>query len=118
MNTMESTNGGAGEGGEGGAGRELNPVTVCAMVGGKGRWPMLRLLADGRPRTATEVARALGRDFDGVSKHLRLLRAKGLLEDRAGEDRRYLFFHLPERFRRTPGWLNFGGCRVRLDGGA
>ena len=61
-----------------------------------------------------EVAGVVGRDFDGVSKHMRLLREAGLLEGRLGEDRRFLFFYMPERYRRQPGWLDFGICTVRM----
>jgi predicted transcriptional regulator len=49
-----------------------------------------------------------------VSKHLRLLREAGLLEWRAGQDRRLLFFSMPEAYRRVPGVLDFGVCTVRL----
>ena len=50
--------------------QQLNPVAVFFALGSKIRWPIIQLLADGTPRTATDVASALGRDFDGVSKHL------------------------------------------------
>ena len=92
----------------------LNAIAVFEALGSKIRWPILLLLADGKPRTATDVASVLGRDFDGVSKHLRLLRAAGLVDWRVGEDRRLLLFSIPEKYRREPGVLDFGVCTVRL----
>ena len=92
----------------------LGAAELFALLGGRGRWPIIRLMADGKPRTATDVAGVVGRDFDGVSKHMRLLREAGLLECRLGEDRRFLFFYMPERYRRQPGWLDFGICTVRM----
>jgi hypothetical protein len=35
------------------------------MLGSKTRWPIIQLLADGKPRTATDVATVVKRDFDG-----------------------------------------------------
>ena len=94
--------------------RPLNPVVVFEILGSKVRWPILQVLADGRPRTASDLAALLKRDFDGVSKHLRLMCATGVLGSRVGEDRRYLFFHIPEVYRQSPGVLDFGVCTVRL----
>lgn len=95
--------------------RPLRAADVFKLLGNRQRWEIVRLLADGLPRTATDLARVLGRDFDGVSKHLRLMREAGVLESRAGEDRRLLLFCLPERFRSAPGVLDFGVCTARLD---
>ena len=33
----------------------LNAIAVFEALGGKIRWPIIRLLADGEPRTATDV---------------------------------------------------------------
>lgn len=91
-------------------------VRVFAMLSCDTRWAILRLLAARGEMIATEVAEVLGRDFDGVSKHLRLMREAGVLEWRIGaQDRRLVYFFIPERARRTPGWLDFGVCTVRLD---
>lgn len=92
----------------------LDPVTVFSMLGSKTRWPILQLLADGKPRMATEVASALKRDFDGVSKHLRLMEEAGVLDWCSGEDRRMVLFFVPEAYRRVAGVLDFGVCTVRL----
>jgi predicted transcriptional regulator len=93
----------------------LNAIAVFEALGSKVRWPIIQLLADGKPRTATDVAAVLGRDFDGVSKHLRLLRTIGLVDWCVGQDRRLLFFSIPEKYRRQPGLLDYGVCTVRLE---
>jgi predicted transcriptional regulator len=92
----------------------LNAIEVFEALGSKVRWPILQMLADAKPRTATEVASALGRDFDGVNKHLRVLEAAGLLVWTLGEDRRFVLYSVPEKYRRQPGMLDFGVCTVRL----
>ena len=78
------------------------------------RWPIIKLLADGTPRTATDVASALGRDFDGISKHLRIMRDAGVVDAGPGEDRRLLFFSIPPEKRRVAGVLDYGVCTIRL----
>ena len=93
---------------------QLNPVAVFAALGSQVRWPIIQLLADGTPRTATDVASALGRDFDGVSKHLRLMRDAGVVAGEPGEDRRLLFFFIPAENRRDAGVLDYGICTIRL----
>jgi predicted transcriptional regulator len=92
----------------------LNAIAVFAALGSKSRWPIMQLLADGKPRTATDVATVLKRDFDGVSKHLRLLRSVGLVAWAEGADRRLLFFSIPEKHRLVPEVLDYGVCTVRL----
>lgn len=74
---------------------------------------MIKMLADGRALSATDVARVLKRDFDGVSKHLRLLRRAGVVQSRRGTDRRLELFFIPEANRPEPGILVWGF--VRLD---
>ncbi|HXE42619.1 MAG TPA: helix-turn-helix domain-containing protein, partial [Candidatus Baltobacteraceae bacterium] len=86
---------------------QLDPVAVFAALGSDIRWPIIQLLADGTPRTATDVASALKRDFDGVSKHLRLMRDAGVVDCRAGEDRRLLFFSISPAMRRNPGVIDY-----------
>jgi hypothetical protein len=93
---------------------QLNPIAVFFALGSKIRWPIVQLLADGTPRTATDVASALGRDFDGVSKHLRLMRDAGVVDAGPGEDRRLLFFFIPAANRQEPGLLDYGICTVRV----
>lgn len=93
---------------------QLNPIAVFAALGSKIRWPIIQLLADGTPRTTTDLASALGRDFDGISKHLRLMREAGVVVAGPGEDRRVLFFFIPPANRRETGVLDYGICTIRV----
>lgn len=93
---------------------QLNPIAVFSALGSKIRWPIIQLLADGTPRTATDVASALGRDFDGVSKHLKVMRDAGVVDAGPGEDRRLLFFSIPPENRREAGVLDYGICTIRV----
>lgn len=92
----------------------LDARAVFALLGNQTRWAILRILADGQARTATEMAAVLKRDFDGVSKQLRLLRQGGLVVAFAGEDRRFLYFRIPAHYRQTAGVFDFGVCTVKL----
>jgi len=92
----------------------INPADLFFALGSEVRWPIFQLLADGQPRTATEVAAALGRDFDGVSKHLRLMSEAGVVSAKPGSDRRYLFFSIPPANRQMPGVVDYGICTVRV----
>ena len=92
----------------------LDARAVFALLGNKTRWTLLRILADGQARTASELAAVLKRDFDGVSKQLRLLRQGGLVVAFAGEDRRFLYFRIPAHYRQTPGVFDFGVCTVKM----
>ena len=60
-----------------------------------------------RPRRAAELARALDKSPPTMSKHLRVLRRHGLVEDeRLEEDARVRMFRLrPEPFAALQGWL-------------
>jgi hypothetical protein len=64
--------------------------------------------------TATHVAKKLGRDFDGVSKHLRLMRETGVICSIKGEDKRYEWFCIPKKCRCETGTLDFGWCRISI----
>jgi DNA-binding transcriptional ArsR family regulator len=57
---------------------QLQPPVVLAALGSPVRWAIVHLLADGRPRTITEIAAVVGGLPDTVSKHLWLLRRAGL----------------------------------------
>lgn len=97
------------------AGTRLNPRVVCAMLGSRVRWAVMKIMADGTPRIAVELARTLGMGLNNVAKHMRLLRDAGLLEAYYDEaDKRYLTYRVAERHRRTPGVLDFGCCRVEV----
>ena len=92
----------------------LNPVAVFGALASEFRWAVLQWLAAGPPRTASEVASAFRREFDGVSKHLRLMRDVGVIGGEVGEDRRETVYSIPAVFRATPGLIDYGVCQVRL----
>lgn len=85
-----------------------------AALGNPLRWEMVKMLADGRAMSATEVARVLKRDFDGISKHLRVLRSAGVVRSRPGDDQRVVVFEIPEANRPEPGVLVYGFIRLTL----
>lgn len=92
----------------------LNPVTVFSALGSEIRWPILQLLADGIPRTATDVAAVVQGKFDTVSKHLRLMRDAGVVDASPGADRRLVVYSVPAEFRQNAGVLDFGVCRLPM----
>ena len=75
----------------------------------------MKLMADGTKIRATDLARMVKRDFDICSKHLTILRAAGVVDWEAGNDRRMLFYFIPAQFRPEPGTLDYGFCRLRFD---
>ena len=91
-----------------------NAAKALAVLGNPRRWLMVQMLASGRALTASQMAAALGHDFDGVSKHMRVLRAAGLLASRHGADRRLELYYIPEVFRPRPGILDYGFCMFRI----
>ena len=60
-----------------------------------------------RPRRAGELARAFRMSPPAMSRHLRVLRTRGLVEeDRSESDNRVRVYRLrPEPFRDLSGWL-------------
>jgi hypothetical protein len=97
-----------------GAAAALKPADFFFALGSEVRWAMYELLADGTPRTATEVAAVLKREFDGVSKHLRLMREAGVLALAPCADRRFAFFTIPAQWRREAGVVDHGFCKIRV----
>ena len=84
------------------------------MLGNPLRWEMIKLLAGGAALSASEIATRLGRDFDGVSKHLKLMRDVKVLLWKRGEDQRTALYYLPETVRAKPGELDFECCWFQL----
>ena len=95
-------------------GKGLDPAKAFAALGNPLRWSIYQMLADGRAMSASEVAAVVKRDFDGVSKHLRLMRSAGVLASKRGEDRRLELYHIPETIRRADGVADLGFCVIRL----
>jgi hypothetical protein len=75
---------------------------------------MVKLLVKQGPMCATQVAAVLKRDFDGVSKHLRVLRQGGVVQSVPGQDRRLAFFRIPPANQPEPGLLDYGLLRIDL----
>jgi hypothetical protein len=73
------------------------------------------MLADGRKVFISEVADALRRDADGVSRQLKVLADAGVVEAFIGEDRRQTIYHIPAAYRPAPGVLDYGFCVVDLN---
>ena len=92
----------------------LDPAKAFAALGNPLRWSIYQMLADGRAMSASEVAAVVKRDFDGVSKHLRVMRAAGVLASKRGEDRRLELYYIPETIRRADGVADMGFCVIRL----
>jgi DNA-binding transcriptional ArsR family regulator len=78
------------------------------------RWQLVKLMVTGGPLSASAAAEAVQREFDGVSKHLRVLRKAGVIASRAGQDRRYELYHIPDHVRRADGVLDYGFCVIRV----
>ena len=80
-------------------------VLLALADGTRGR--ILELLAS-RPHTATELHRAFPIAAPAVSRHLRVLRETGLIDERRPEhDRRVRIYVLcPEPMREVGGWLD------------
>ncbi len=77
------------------------------------RWSIFQMLAGGRAMSASQVAAVVKRDFDGVSKHLRLMRTAGVLASKRGEDRRLELYHIPPALLRADGVVDLGFCAIR-----
>jgi hypothetical protein len=85
-----------------------------AALGNPLRWMMVKLILQRGPQTATDLAALLKRDFDGISKHLRVLRAGGVVQAMSGQDRRLIYFYIPKANQPEPGVLDYGKLRLDL----
>ena len=95
------------------AASHVNLPDFFAALGNPIRWEMVRMMAGGRMICARDCAKALGREFDGVSKHLRLLRGAGVVWSKPAKDRRFELYYIPETIRRADGVLDYGFCVIR-----
>ena len=89
----------------------LSLADTLFIVSDVTRWKMLAILIDGHVHTVTELAKAVGRSADSISKHLREMRRLGVVK--IERDRLY---RITEPFRLPEGAteLDFGYCTVRL----
>ena len=93
----------------------IDPVRTFGALNNPLRWKMMKVMADGTMLSATDAAKAFGRDIDGVIKHLRILRDAGLVSTQYGEqDRRFILYYIPQASRPQPGVLDFGFCVLYL----
>jgi predicted transcriptional regulator len=92
----------------------LEPAVVMAALGNIVRWKIVRLLADGRPRTSAETAAVVGGLPDTVSKQLWVLQRAGVLGWDKGQDRRQTIFFLPAAFREKAGVVDLGFCQLQF----
>ncbi len=91
-----------------------NPADFFAALGNPLRWEMVKMMAGGKAVSASDVAEALGRNFDGVSKHLKVLLEAGVVEMSLGEDRRFWMYSIPASVRRADGVLDYGFAVIRV----
>jgi DNA-binding transcriptional ArsR family regulator len=83
----------------------LDLPTILRTVGDPVRLEIVRLLADGRPRTCTQLQDALGLPASTGSYHLRLLREAGLTRTRAIGTQREITLRRDDLEARLPGLL-------------
>lgn len=91
-----------------------NAPRFFAALGNPLRWEMVKMLVKQGPMCATQVATAMKRDFDGVSKHLRVLRQGGVVQSVPGTDRRLAYFRIPPANQPEPGLLDYGLLKIDL----
>jgi hypothetical protein len=94
---------------------KLDPVAVHFALGSDVRWPIVKLLADGRALNTSEVAAAFGRDLDGIGKQLHVLAAAGVVALQRGKDQRQAVYSIPAARRPAPGVLDYGFCVIDLN---
>jgi DNA-binding transcriptional ArsR family regulator len=96
--------------------RTVDPAKAFAALGNPWRWAMFKLLRQRGAMSASQVAALLKRDFDGVSKHLRVMRAAGVLASKRGEeDARLELYYIPGSVLRADGVVDMGFCAIRAE---
>jgi DNA-binding transcriptional ArsR family regulator len=99
----------------------LEEAAVVAAIADKTRCALLRVLADGAPQSVNDLAERLGREADGISKHLKILRDARMLRlvNPPGSDRRKQLHELPAVFRSRDAAgktiLDFGAVLLRVN---
>jgi DNA-binding transcriptional ArsR family regulator len=92
---------------------DLDLATILRTVGDPLRLSIVRVLADDRERTCTQVQEALGLPASTCSYHLRLLREAGVTRTRAEGTERYMSLRRADLDTRFPGLLD-----VLIEGGS
>lgn len=85
---------------------ELGLARVLRAAGDPVRLAIVRLLADDRVRTCSEVQEALGLPSSTCSYHTRLLREAGLIRSRAQGTERQMTLRREDLEERFPGLLD------------
>ena len=83
----------------------LDLATIMRTVGDPLRLDIVRLLADDRPRSCSEVSAAMGLPVSTCSYHLRLLREAGVTRTRAVGTQRFMSLRREDLEERFPGLL-------------
>jgi predicted transcriptional regulator len=93
---------------------KFDPVDAFFALGSSVRWPVIKLLAEGREMTITEAAAVAGCTRENMGKQMLVLLNAGVVELRAGEDRRQSIYYIPAARRPAPGVLDYGFCKIDL----
>jgi predicted transcriptional regulator len=93
---------------------KLDPVDVLFALGSSVRWPIVKLLAEGRALTITEAAAVAGCTRENMGKQMLVLLNAGVVECRAGEDRRHSVYSIPATRRPASGVIDYGFCKIDL----
>ena len=82
-----------------------DPACVFSALGDATRLALISRLADGRPRSITQLTGGLNLTRQGVSKHLRVLEQAGVVTSRrVGRESRFMF--TPEPILDARGYLD------------
>ena len=92
----------------------ITPPALWAALNNGFRWKVILRLAAGEELTAPQAGKGADLRLSTVRKHLRFLRGLGVVDSRAGRDRRSEIYYLPEARRPEPGVLDYGSCRIVL----
>jgi DNA-binding transcriptional ArsR family regulator len=85
---------------------ELDLATILRTAGDPVRLAVVRLLADGRERTCTELREALEMPASTLSYHVRLLREAGITRSRPAGTERHVSLRRDDLDQRFPGLLD------------
>ena len=85
---------------------------LLTAISHSGRWRMLRALCAGEAMSVTELSEVVGCSVDMSSKHLKVLKAAGVVVQK-----RTRLYALTAAYQPVPGepLLDFGHCVLRLD---
>lgn len=93
---------------------KLDPVAALLALGSSVRWPIIKLLADGREMSITECAAVAGCTRENMGKQMLVLLNAGVVDCRFGEDRRQSIYSIPAVRRPAPGVIDYGFCKIDL----